>query len=204
MELASDQSTCLDVDECALQVCGEHLCSNTVGSYNCVCKEGFEMIDGVCQDTDECVNSKCERTCSNSVGSFSCHCNEGFQLSEDGFSCEDINECLASSCKFKCLNTEGSFLCACPNGYQLDRKGDCFPINVSSESSTVLDEIFTESLSSTVELQHESPQTNAPPLDSNATHNSDGRVWKHIAGCYLASFFLSQSEQLVLRVLLPE
>ncbi|KAJ0062694.1 hypothetical protein NL108_004332 [Boleophthalmus pectinirostris] len=188
MELSSDQRSCLDIDECASQeVCREGSCVNTEGSYICSCEEGFEMIHGHCKDIDECVTSKCEHTCSNSVGSFSCDCNNGFKLSEDGYSCEDINECLGSICKFECVNTRGSFVCACPSGYQVDRSGVCFPTDVSSgslpeslsespsESSVVLDvqENFTESLSSTVELQHESPHTNAPSPDFNDTHNQD-------------------------------
>ncbi|XP_072314096.1 thrombomodulin [Eucyclogobius newberryi] len=180
LELASDRSTCSDVDECASQeVCGEHLCVNTEGSYTCNCKDGFEMIDGECSDVDECAKALCEHTCLNSVGSFSCYCQDGFEVSEDGLSCDDIDECSAGPCKFECVNTRGSFLCACPSGYQLDRHGECFPIEVSSESlpesasesSTVLDDQqnFTESLSSTVELQHESPDTSAPPPDFNDT-----------------------------------
>uniref|UniRef100_A0A8C6WS95 Uncharacterized protein n=1 Tax=Neogobius melanostomus TaxID=47308 RepID=A0A8C6WS95_9GOBI len=128
LELASDQRTCSDVDECLLQeVCGGHVCVNSEGSYACHCKEGFEMADGECRDLDECVSSTCEHTCLNNIGSFSCQCYGGFELSENGRSCEDIDECLVDSCKFECVNTRGSFLCACPIGFQLDRNGECFP-----------------------------------------------------------------------------
>lgn len=176
-KLEMDKRTCVDIDEClTAEVCGGHLCVNTEGSYTCNCKEGFEMIDGECRDFNECISSACEHTCLNNVGSFSCQCYEGFELSEDGLSCEDIDECLVSSCKFECVNTRGSFLCACPVGFQLDRAGECFPIVLPSESlpespSEILEvhENFTESLSSTVELQHESPHTNAPSPEFNIT-----------------------------------
>jgi hypothetical protein len=37
-------------------VCGPNsTCANTVGSYTCGCKPGFESVDGVCVDIDECV-----------------------------------------------------------------------------------------------------------------------------------------------------
>ena len=36
--------------------CGPNsTCANTVGSYTCGCKAGFESVDGVCVDIDECV-----------------------------------------------------------------------------------------------------------------------------------------------------
>lgn len=183
-ELDTDRRTCLDIDECLWrEVCGDHLCINTEGSYACTCKEGFEMIDGECRDFDECISHTCEHTCLNNIGSFSCQCHDGFELSEDGQSCEDINECLVDSCKYECVNTRGSFLCACPIGFQLDRNGECFPNVVPSESlpespsesSAILEvqENFTESFSSTVELQHESPRTNAPRPEINATHDHE-------------------------------
>lgn len=177
LQLDFDQRTCMDIDECLrADVCGEHLCINTEGSYACNCKEGFEMIDGECRDLDECISSTCEHACLNSYGSFSCQCKNGFELAEDLRSCEDIDECLVGRCKFECVNTKGSFLCACPIGFQLDRTGECFPNVLPSESlpespSEVLEvrENFTESFSSTVELQHESPHTNAPRPEFNIT-----------------------------------
>lgn len=182
LELGLDKRSCFDIDEClSRNVCGEHLCVNTEGSYTCRCKEGFEMIDGECRDVDECTNSTCEQNCLNDIGSFSCQCDDGFELSKDGRSCEDINECLVHSCKFECVNTRGSFLCACPVGFQLDRHGECFPNDASSEtlsespseSPTVVEvqENFTRPVSSTVELQHESPHTNAPEF--NLTHDHE-------------------------------
>lgn len=180
LELESDKRTCMDIDECLeREVCGDHMCINTEGSYSCKCKEGFEMIDGECKDVDECRSSRCEHTCLNHLGSFSCQCYDGFELSEDGQLCEDIDECLVDSCTFECVNTRGSFLCVCPIGFQLDRDGECFPTVVPSESlpefpsesSTVLvQENFTESFSSTVELQHESPHTNTPEINVTDNH----------------------------------
>lgn len=176
LKLDLNQRTCSDIDECQSDVCGEHLCENSEGSYRCFCKTGYEMIGGDCVDANECESTLCEHFCLNSIGSFSCQCNEGFQLSEDGLSCEDINECLRNSCKFECVNTPGSFVCVCPIGFQLDRNGVCFPDNQETEPSaspspTVkeMQENFTESLGSTVEVQHESPTTDAPLSDFNVT-----------------------------------
>ncbi|ROT70315.1 hypothetical protein C7M84_011415 [Penaeus vannamei] len=111
-----------DVDECAA---GSHYChhsatcSNTAGSYVCVCNEGFEG-DGVrCYETDECVlgahNCDANALCINTVGSYRCACNRGFV--GDGNNCTDVNECASRSdlCApgVTCVNTPGSYRCTC-------------------------------------------------------------------------------------------
>ncbi|XP_070776793.1 complement component C1q receptor [Enoplosus armatus] len=151
-KLDANQRNCSDIDECQSQVCEHHLCLNAHGSYTCECKDGYEMVDGKCNDMDECVHSRCEHSCSNSIGSFSCYCNEGFTLSENGHSCVDINKCVSNRCQFKCVNTIGSFLCTSASS------------DGPAEEETA--ENFTESLTrTTVEVQHQSPHTDAPLPD---------------------------------------
>ncbi|KAF7663288.1 hypothetical protein LDENG_00212820 [Lucifuga dentata] len=170
-QLDADQHSCVDVDECRSQACEDHSCVNTHGSYMCACKEGYEMIDGKCHDVDECTQSRCEHKCLNSVGSFSCHCNSGFSVSEDRHSCVDIDECLSNRCEFKCTNTVGSFLCLCPVNFHLDSTGltcspdvtDTFVLSLNHPAEEDTRENATESLSiTTIELQHQSPNTDAP------------------------------------------
>jgi hypothetical protein len=116
-----------DVDECAK---GQHVCSenancvNTVGSYECVCKEGFEGNGFKCHDLDECKlgthNCSSKANCTNTMGSFRCQCIEGYE--GDGVTCVDIDECLRNvhNCDehASCTNTEGSYECTCDPGYQ--------------------------------------------------------------------------------------
>ncbi|XP_044022794.1 complement component C1q receptor [Siniperca chuatsi] len=179
-KLDANQRNCSDIDECQSQACEHQLCLNTHGSYTCECKDGYEMVDGKCSDIDECAQSRCEHSCSNSIGSFSCYCNNGLILSEDGHSCVDMNECVSNRCQFKCVNTVGSFLCTCPQGFHMEADGSTCAPDMTEKSAASSDgkaeeetqENYTESLTrTTVELQHQSPHTDAPPPDLvNVTH----------------------------------
>lgn len=40
-----DSNNCVDIDECAEGNTGCEHCQNAVGSYQCVCPEGFELAD---------------------------------------------------------------------------------------------------------------------------------------------------------------
>ncbi|PIK34387.1 putative fibrillin-1 [Apostichopus japonicus] len=128
----SDQRRCmmyLNEDEC---MTGEANCSsgvseclNTVGSYICRCLEGYEDVNGTCQDINECSGDPCSvrATCSNSEGSYQCQCTNGFQ--GDGFSCTDINECNLEldNCSQLCTNMIPGFRCECDNSFYLAEDG---------------------------------------------------------------------------------
>ena len=76
----------VDVDECKKNatICGgDAECNNKPGSYECLCKPGFEKAKtGECIDVNECnrdprpclPNAKCENT----RGSCTCKCRPGF------------------------------------------------------------------------------------------------------------------------------
>ncbi|XP_060939077.1 complement component C1q receptor [Limanda limanda] len=180
-KLDENQRNCFDIDECQSQACGDNLCVNTLGSYTCECKDGYEKVDGECIDVDECIQSRCEHGCLNNIGSFSCYCNQGFTLSQDGHSCVDINECNSSPCHYMCINTAGSFSCSCPGGFHLETDGSACAPDGSETSAAPPDdpadeethENFTRSLTrTTVELQHQSPHTDSPLPDLvNVTHS---------------------------------
>ncbi|KAB1260089.1 Adhesion G protein-coupled receptor E3 [Camelus dromedarius] len=86
-----------DVNEClnAATCPSKSTCSNTVGSYFCTCKPGFESSSGeqhftdigvTCKDKDECKNSTLcppTATCKNVPGRYFCVCKPGF-VSMDG------------------------------------------------------------------------------------------------------------------------
>uniref|UniRef100_A0A8C4WZL3 Fibulin 5 n=1 Tax=Eptatretus burgeri TaxID=7764 RepID=A0A8C4WZL3_EPTBU len=125
------RNQCMDLDECAIGTyrCPHaQSCINTVGSYTCSCPDGFHMVEGNCEDTDECsMEGTCSQQCTNTYGSFACRCETGYALDLDGRTCQDVDECNYSErqhqCQHNCFNEPGSFTCVCPNGYSLQPDG---------------------------------------------------------------------------------
>ncbi|XP_078603389.1 uncharacterized protein LOC144877355 [Branchiostoma floridae x Branchiostoma japonicum] len=81
-----------DVDECADGTDNCHAqatCTNTDGSFSCVCGSGYRGDGVACTDVDECAdgtdNCHAQATCTNTEGSFSCVCGSGY--SGDGVAC---------------------------------------------------------------------------------------------------------------------
>uniref|UniRef100_A0A7N9ATH0 Fibrillin 1 n=1 Tax=Mastacembelus armatus TaxID=205130 RepID=A0A7N9ATH0_9TELE len=122
----------LDIDECQngpMGLCRNGQCVNTVGTFLCVCHDGYELTpDGrLCADINECaVNpGTCGAgTCLNRDGTYMCICPPGYYLHQE--TCEDIDECSQAPeiCRLgTCSNTEGSFTCTCPEGFQLSSSG---------------------------------------------------------------------------------
>uniref|UniRef100_A0A2K5Y033 EGF-like module receptor 1 n=1 Tax=Mandrillus leucophaeus TaxID=9568 RepID=A0A2K5Y033_MANLE len=117
-------------------MCPSHaICTSTVDSYYCACKQGFRSSNGQnhfkdpgveCKDDNECANPRMcpeHATCNNTVGNYSCFCDPGFEsssghLSFQGLKCEDIDECT-EMCPINstCTNTPGSYFCTCHPGF---------------------------------------------------------------------------------------
>ncbi|PSN32774.1 hypothetical protein C0J52_15456 [Blattella germanica] len=120
--IGPDWLHCIDIDECSVNpwLCNGGTCLNTVGSFMCRCRPGYQLIGHMCVDIDECTKNKglvgmCDQVCINVPGTYQCWCHKGFTLSmTDPRSCVDINECESSVCSHNCSNTVGSFVCTCP------------------------------------------------------------------------------------------
>nr|CAD7433326.1 unnamed protein product [Timema monikensis] len=90
-QLAADNHTCEDVDECSGGTAGcSHTCLNTLGRVFCLCPPGWELGADwkTCQDIDECQDEelqteRCGTGCVNTIGSY--HCTSlGDEQSDDG------------------------------------------------------------------------------------------------------------------------
>ncbi|CAG5116606.1 unnamed protein product, partial [Candidula unifasciata] len=116
-KLSVENDICVDVDECknvAHKCSAAENCVNLVGSYSCVCKNGYTGAG--CNDVDECALGVCHQSCTNSEGSYSCSCYQGYVLytkngtngffipaGEDGLKPGDVfqinNTCVPITCK---------------------------------------------------------------------------------------------------------
>ncbi|XP_053333081.1 adhesion G protein-coupled receptor E5-like isoform X1 [Clarias gariepinus] len=104
------------------------------------CNYGYQMINGVCEDENECEVKRCgnHSVCYNTLGGYYCQCEKGFKNSykTTNFTattgqCQDINECTvngSSPCpaNAKCQNTIGSYRCVCLPGFQDKKVGSTF------------------------------------------------------------------------------
>ncbi|XP_029938701.1 sushi, nidogen and EGF-like domain-containing protein 1 isoform X2 [Salarias fasciatus] len=114
----SQPPVCEEVNECLSQPClNGGTCRNKIGSYQCVCREGFSGIR--CQtDINECLSEPCKNmgTCEDQPGSFLCHCPQGFR----GQECEiEQDGCESSPCLNGgvCRGYRRNYLCLCKDGF---------------------------------------------------------------------------------------
>ncbi|XP_034025662.1 LOW QUALITY PROTEIN: hemicentin-1 [Thalassophryne amazonica] len=74
----SREGTCVDVDECLLRKPCQHECRNTIGSFQCLCPPGYQLLPNgrICKDIDECVvqGIQCgyNQMCFNTRGGYQC------------------------------------------------------------------------------------------------------------------------------------
>lgn len=111
---------CEDIDECkdlnSKDICGNGICVNLLGSYQCYCKPGYTGQN--CNiDVDECLSVPCKNgaTCIDKINDFECRCAIGYE----GKQCNiDIDECASNPC-FKgstCIDLVANYTCACIPG----------------------------------------------------------------------------------------
>ncbi|KAL5004007.1 hypothetical protein ScPMuIL_017463 [Solemya velum] len=131
-ETITDRGYPKDINECLMfpNLCENGRCRNNVGSFECICDQGFALDDmGTnCTDIDECAdkNGRCEMLCVNTAGSYSCGCEPGYILLPDHRGCADVDECKedADICDGgKCINQPGQYRCQCVGGLKPSTDG---------------------------------------------------------------------------------
>ncbi|KAI4819529.1 hypothetical protein KUCAC02_004774 [Chaenocephalus aceratus] len=124
-QLAGNNRSCIDVNECEMGAPCSQRCYNTYGTFLCRCDQGYELdADGLtCKDINECGFSSflCQFQCVNEPGKFSCVCPEGYQLQGTRL-CQDINECETGEHQCTeaqtCVNIHGRYQCVEENRCQ--------------------------------------------------------------------------------------
>ena len=78
-QLDSMKEECRDLNECFLEThnCHEHAdCTNSIGSFECTCNDGFSGNGTICEDNDECSTGDvvCPEftDCFDIIGAFEC------------------------------------------------------------------------------------------------------------------------------------
>ncbi|XP_035662470.1 tenascin-like [Branchiostoma floridae] len=167
----------MDIDECSAANGGcDHVCSNTMGSFQCSCVTGFNLnVDSsTCDDVDECNvgNDVCQQNCNNIIGSYWCSCGTGYRLNSDSRTCADVDECSGANggcaqacantisnvdecasgnggCEQHCTNNIGSFDCSCSTGYRLNSDAlACDDVNECDTANGGCDQTCTNSIGS--------------------------------------------------------
>lgn len=124
-QIADDGRTCVDLDECTdPRQCPGHnfKCVNAVGSFQCVCRDGFVMASSRCVDEDECVSAPCEHVCVNTPGSYKCSCYPGYKVDPESPNTCQLH-CGAEECPAECDPNDDS-QCFCPRGYISEERDD--------------------------------------------------------------------------------
>ncbi|XP_051960838.1 EGF-containing fibulin-like extracellular matrix protein 2 [Xyrauchen texanus] len=124
-QLAGNNRSCVDVNECEMGAHCQQRCYNTYGSFLCRCDQGYDLgPDGFsCNEIDECSFSSylCQFQCVNAPGGFSCVCPDGYEL-HGTRQCQDVNECETGTrlCGEgqACVNIHGGHQCVDSNRCQ--------------------------------------------------------------------------------------
>lgn len=110
----------LFADPCDYTDCGRGTCIVERHEATCSCPPGYVLVNGKCQDIDECLDRPCHSTaqCTNQPGTFLCSCPDGLVGDPVTTGCRNPEECLVDSdCpdSATCFNSKCSNPCDAPS-----------------------------------------------------------------------------------------
>ena len=188
----SANGNCRNINECqGANVCPEKSeCEDTIGSYVCKCRAGYEMDN----ELQECINiNECELpdTCSDYKGQvcedlnppyfFECHCPKGYKKDPRKKECVKILDCPNSPCippAICDLNMKDTATpCTCPDGTKTKGRFECTDIDECREGTHNCD-VYTEDCVNIDKIENMNQQgyrcevrndepTNGPDFDRN-------------------------------------
>ena len=171
-----ESGNCVDIDECTDEnICSfrEHsTCFNEIGSYSCMCDEGYEEVDGLCIEIPKCRGVVCDVNgfCDSIDGK--CYCNSGFK---GGDICVDIDECTEglfgitgeSVCPGQlCENTVGSYVCS-----EIPEEPTTVEATTTEKPATTTEEPTTEPVQATTTSIFIPPETKKAPTQKPISSN---------------------------------
>ncbi|XP_070782131.1 thrombomodulin-like [Enoplosus armatus] len=124
-KLARDGRSCVDFNDCTdeRQCPGDNfVCVNTVGGFQCICKDGFKVTGALCVDVNECASAPCEHKCTNTDGSYACSCYDGYKADPKSPNKCKLH-CGEEECAAEC-DPNDKFQCYCPDGYVAEERAD--------------------------------------------------------------------------------
>lgn len=154
---ACDSETNRCIKPCDLISCGKGSCGVANHQALCTCYEGYQLVNNICEDINECLSQPCHSTafCENQPGTYQCQCPEGLIGDPVNVGCRDPNECLtdsdcpsSASCQnarcrspcerenvcgrnATCLAQSHNAICACPPNSRGDPSIECVYIECS-------------------------------------------------------------------------
>jgi hypothetical protein len=124
-DVNGDGTQCREIDECATDNGGcdaQHArCTNTPGSRDCRCAEGYHGDGTRCTLNIECTDTTaCSEQAECRSSDHLCVCVIGYE--GDGANCKDVDECARNTDRCdpnaQCVNSDGSFSCPCLKGFK--------------------------------------------------------------------------------------
>lgn len=152
--------------ECEETACIGGSCKIEHHKASCICPQGYELNNNICEDINECLNNPCplNANCINSAGSYTCGCVNGTildiksgncRLSGHCFSdddCSDKTKCTNNNCVNPCSNispcgenaecivSKHILTCECPQDSQGDPYKKCTKYDCTKDADCSIEE----------------------------------------------------------------